>query len=206
MKTLVTKQVGLLMIALVAISVGTTYAITQSDDVVNTASSLAQGSNTQMLGHLEVIVRDSDGNIKDYRQSDNAIVRHGMAILASQTFAGLNYSQTGQVKAMQIGSGGETAPVDTDVGLNTLIGGCGRQAVSFTNETAQTVPTDLAQIAVNSTVTFLGTNCADGSIDEAAVFNDLSGGLMFARNTFSAVNLLSSDSLQLDWDFVFTDS
>ena len=81
-----------------------------------------------------------------------------------------------------------------------------------------------AQMNVTATALFYGgavsgapgaSFCATDVIQEAGIFDNSSstvgpdgfnGGLMFARNTFGSVNLGSLDTLQLDWEFTFTDS
>ena len=77
-----------------------------------------------------------------------------------------------------------------------------------------------AQMNVTARASFFGgapDNCAIASIDEAGIFDNgtslafpnpqnLDGGLMFARNTFGSVDLGALDTLQLDWEFTFTDS
>lgn len=199
MKTLVSNTTIPLLVAIVAISAGATYALTQVTDDFSIEKSAAS-----VLGHVEVVVTDENGFVKAYRQSDNAIVRHGMAIIASQVFGDINYT-SGQVHFMQIGTGGETAPTNTQTGLVTTIAGCNRVNTAWTNETA-TASGGFAQISVNGSATFQGSDCNDLSIDEAGVFTTSAGGHMFARNTFNDVDLETSDQLTLNWDFVFTDS
>ena len=202
MKTLVPKSTLPVLIAIVAVAIGGTYALTSAsyDDIS------VQKSGAHLVGHLELIVTDENGFIKDYRQSDNQIVRDGMAIIASQVFGDINYTQ-GPVHFMDIGTDGETLPDDYDLTLSSAVGGsCARQNVTWTNETAVDAGGDLAQISVNGTATFQGSDCAANSIDEAGVFTSLVGGEMFARNTFNDVDLEASDQLTLNWDFVFTDS
>ncbi|MEX0639710.1 MAG: hypothetical protein WEB28_00410 [Nitrosopumilaceae archaeon] len=74
-----------------------------------------------------------------------------------------------------------------------------------------------AQMNVTATRQFLGgapDNCAIPGIDEAGIFDNatsiagggFTGGYMFARNTFGSVDLGPLDTLQLDWEFTFTDS
>jgi hypothetical protein len=68
-----------------------------------------------------------------------------------------------------------------------------------------------AQMNVTATRQFLGGApdlCAINGIDEAAIYDDgtLGNGYMFARNTFGSVDLGNLDTLQLDWEFTFTDS
>jgi len=60
------------MIALVAISVGTTYAIT-SQTILNDNNPI-QASGTLMLGHVDAVVHDEAGNIVAYRQTVEEIL------------------------------------------------------------------------------------------------------------------------------------
>jgi len=70
-----------------------------------------------------------------------------------------------------------------------------------------------ARMNVTATAQFQGANCAINSIDEAGIFTSSAAacnggacGMMFARNTFGSVNLGPLDTLQLEWEFTFTDS
>ena len=64
-----------------------------------------------------------------------------------------------------------------------------------------------AQANVTAQAQFTGGNCAGAlTIDEAGMFNHATAGTMFARNNFGGVVLNAPDTLQLDWEFTFTDS
>jgi len=64
-----------------------------------------------------------------------------------------------------------------------------------------------AQANVTARGTFTGALCNGAlTIDEAGMFNDIAAGTMFARNNFGGVVLNTPDTLQLDWEFTFTDS
>lgn len=64
-----------------------------------------------------------------------------------------------------------------------------------------------AQANVTAQAQFTGALCNGAlTIDEAGMFNDLGAGTMFARNNFGGVVLNAPDTLQLDWEFTFTDS
>jgi len=66
-----------------------------------------------------------------------------------------------------------------------------------------------AQANVTAQAQFTGGNCNGAlTIDEAAMWNDPTqgSGTMFARNNFGGVVLNTPDTLQLDWEFTFTDS
>jgi len=66
-----------------------------------------------------------------------------------------------------------------------------------------------AQANVTAQAQFTGANCNGPlTIDEAAMWNHAvqGSGTMFARNNFGGVVLNAPDTLQLDWEFTFTDS
>jgi len=78
------KNIGLLMVTLIAISVGFTYVTVTG---INQDVELDRVSSGSLLnGNVLVRVFDEDGFIKVFRQTDNHIVVTGMEILASQLF------------------------------------------------------------------------------------------------------------------------
>lgn len=89
---------------------------------------------------------------------------------------------------------GTTGEVAGDTALQTEIttGGGARAAgtgtrvtTSVTNDTAQ------LQVTFNFTASF--------AVTESGVFNASASGTMLARKTFSAINVVSGDSLQVTW-------
>ena len=105
---------------------------------------------------------------------------------------------------------------------NTTILGVGQPAHKY--PAACVEPNCSAQMNVTAIASFLGSAGCGGapgnSIDEAGIFDNSTsttigqhglsdgngGGYMFARNTFGSVNLGVLDTLQLQWEFTFTDS
>jgi len=78
------KNIGLLMVTLIAISVGFTYVTVTG---IHQDVELDRVSTGSLLnGNVLVRVFDEDGSIKAFRQTDNHIVVTGMEILASQLF------------------------------------------------------------------------------------------------------------------------
>jgi hypothetical protein len=137
------------------------------------------------------------------------------------------------VEFMQIGTGGEYRLLHNNTDIFSPIAGCVRQTTTISNTTAQGAHkypgacTDAvgnlcsAQMNVTAVSSFLGSaSCNVNSIDEAGIFDNSTsttvgmdgggagngGGYMFARNTFGSVNLGALDTLQLQWEFTFTDS
>jgi hypothetical protein len=148
-----------------------------------------------------------------------------MKIIMGQVFNGVNESYAIPVRSvthMEIGTGGGDEPNsalkwnDTDL-ANDVGGACARQPVALDNS-SNVIPHHAGSSSCTSAVncfarfnvtlesSFSGATCGVASIDEAGVFTDLTNGLMFARNTFGSVTLNAPDTLQLNWEFTFTDS
>ena len=81
----ISRNIGLYVIALTAISVGATYALTQYTTLQSFENSPSV-SGAFMTGHVEAIVRDEGGNVIAYRQADNDITQSGLTVLAKQVF------------------------------------------------------------------------------------------------------------------------
>lgn len=120
--------------------------------------------------------------------ADNLIVNAGHAATAGQ----LNGVTTSPMTAIAIGTG-TTAAAAADTALQTEIttngGGRGaattsRVTTSVTNDTAQWV----------KTFTFTGSFAVT---EEGILDNNASGGNLLAHQVFSAVNVVSGDSLQI---------
>lgn len=203
------------LMGIAILSSGLTYAISQPQ----TTATLVQ-ETPMILGHVTAILTDSDGNIKAYRQTDNRIVDVGLDVLANQLFGNGSTTTTlaetaGTVKAMAIGTGGDTtttAFTDTDITSQATITGCanktGAANDSLFNE-GTTGPDSTSVVNMVANVTFQGSAGCNGSIREAGLFTDITGtqdGVMFARQVFTDVSVGSSDSLTLNWDILFTGS
>jgi len=215
---LATTDNRVLMAILVIASVGGTFAVVQGLDLTNLNSQSPLGPVGAMLtGNVKVIQYDEDGNIIAYRQTDNHIVKEGMEVIMAQVFRDINTT---------------TNYPNPTVGLPHPIAGCVRQTTTISNTTAQGAHkypgacTDAignlcsAQMNVTAVASFLGTaSCNVNSIDEAGIYDNSTsttvgmdaggagngGGYMFARNNFGSVNLGMLDTLQLQWEFTFTD-
>lgn len=137
------------------------------------------------------------------------------------------------IRYMQIGTGGEFRLLHNNTDIYLPIASCVRQFATITNTTAQGAhkypgacndggTLCSAQMNVTAVASFLGSaSCNVNSIDEAGIYDNSTvttvgmtnawgagngGGYMFARNTFGSVNLGALDTLQLQWEFTFTDS
>ena len=202
------------MAAVFAVGVGGTYFGMQQTNEYGANLSTSSG---MLMGHVTATVVGPDGEIKAYRQSDNAIVEQGMEIIAGQVFEGANATAGFKTVGLQAGA----SPVDA-IGIGTVGGGISSQASSITHNNCQnqtvawTTQTDngtgafsvgnIAMIGINGSATFgPSAQCADTYLEAGAFDNDTSGAI-FARNTFNSVTLGAADSLIINWNFQFNDS
>ncbi len=194
------KNIGLLMVTIVAISVGFTYvAISGVSD--STIDKVATGS--LMTGNVQVKLTDENGYIKAFRQTDNHITVTGMEILASQLFndtrgtSGLGYvaqgwrnftdsvpnspatpgtNTGGTIKYMNIGNGSDPL-LHSDRQLHAQIDdgsqrtpGCERIIAQIRNST--TTNTNRTGFDA-ATQVFGGANLAQINITAVATFDGL---------------------------------
>jgi len=78
------------MAVLVVVSVGTTYAVTQS--IVDHPNGPV---GALMTGNVKITQFDGEGNIIAYRQTSNNIVDTGMDLIIRQVFADINATTAG---------------------------------------------------------------------------------------------------------------
>ena len=222
------------MTILVIASIGGTLAFTQESQLFVQEKSAPQGA--LFTGNVKVTQFDGAGNIIAYRQSENHIVETGMQILFGQLFNTQNDTYAPGARPlshMAIGDNGEwrllyndtdmraplSGPIPTCVRVlfddidNSTEGGGGMSTTWGPDQSPTGCAAGLcaAQMNVTATATFTGANCGGTlrTIDEAGIYLDgtIPGpNEMFARNTFGSVVLSALDTLQLDWEFTFTDT
>ena len=249
---LTTANIAVIMVAIVGISVASTFAITT--EVSEYGKPNPANGAMMLASNVKVTQIDGDGNTIALRQSGNHIVTQGMEMIISQVFNQMNGTADADshpVRWMEIGHSGEWELLmnDTDLRLSAdndppISASCLRVDATFVNVT-NGLPTGdgygratiangilagnhapcqgvmplaaelggagsancAAQANVTAQAQFTGANCNGAlTIDEAAMFNDEFAGTMFARNNFGGVVLNTPDTLQLDWEFTFTDS
>jgi len=190
------KNVAILALTVVAISSGGAFAMIQDNEVPQTTS-----DDVKVLGHVEVVARNADGEIKAYRQTDNLIVTNGFECAAQDLF-GATQSGCGSIGIFdKIGVGTATAAAilgDTDIGVLASNKRIDADGVADSGQTGAVIDaTWLANTLKNGT----GTT----AIVESGLFDSItnSSGNMFARQTFTAINVGASDTLTVTWTVTF---
>jgi len=134
-------------------------------------------------GKVDIIIRDSEGRIKDERHISNLVVDTGLDFIASR-MAGTSEAV---MSHMEVGTD-NTAAAAGDASLGAAV------AASRTVLTSTTVTDN----AVAYVATF-GAGVGGGALTEAGIFNDPSAGTMLCRTVYSVVNKGASDSMTITW-------
>ena len=215
------KNTSIGMLVAVAFAVGMTGIslsggtfTSQSD----TVSSYSEGGS--ILGHIEVIHTDSEGNILSYQQTDNAIVNDGRNCTAMLLF-GQNSGCTagtasglGKYTVIGISNGSALAATTANTVLPAEITvGDGLNAVAgsldtFTNSTGNSDP---AVQRITNQFTYSSTASQTGNVINAAgLFNQTGLGAdrgVFAMKNFpSSVTMNPGDQLTVNWDITIDGS
>lgn len=169
-----------------------------------------------MTGHVETIVTDAMGNVKEYRQSDNLIVNNGENCVSKLLFtADAGGSTTTGVCTgaltqgfTVIAIGNNTSPAGN---TNSTLGaehttaagapsGLLRKTATTITLTNSTAATGISQATALLEATFTN-NGGSNVVSESGLFNstDLNTDGMFARQSFTGVSLNSGDSLTVRW-------
>ena len=174
-----------------------------------------------MMGHLQVETFDKDGNLKDYRQTDNAVVDDGEQCISKMLFgttqasagrgqysgtSACTGSLTGAWDVIAIGTD-STAAADTQVILlNETSSSDGLERGVATTKT-WTNGTGSTTTKIVMSKTFTSDSPRDHTIQESGLFNSttVAGSGMLARQTFSGVTLSDGDSITVTWTFTVGD-
>jgi hypothetical protein len=200
------------LVAIVAVATGLVGYFSTSAEVSPATSFATSGL---LSGHLTLEVRDSDGNLKAYRESDNVIVANAENCVSKALFAPARYSAGGSTAgASDHCSGAITQPFafialgtgttqeqndDNDMQAQTALGGLEITLGSI----AQTNSTGALDEAASTLIEHTFTNTSGGSVNisEAGLFNstDTATNGMLAHKVFAAVSLADDDQLTVKW-------
>jgi len=138
----------------------------------------------RLKGEIEFFVRDKYGRLKYYRVIKNLIVNAGLSEII-KLIGGLGGTP---FRYIAIGTG-TTSPSATDTALE------GEVARASASVSQVTTDVDGDTLQLEATFSF----SASYSITESGVFNADSDGVMLARQTFPAINVVSGDQLTVRW-------
>ena len=210
------KNLAVIMMAAVAISAGGAFAFTQ-----NIQTPQGPSEKGGILGHITLVVKDEDGNIKAYRQTDNKVVDNGLKALVRLIHQGANNLETlsknstsaGSFTVIGVGTGSSTAPSQNQrvlesqrankIGIST--------PSPYTSTSTTNVTSTCCGVQIQATWPagkLANATSNPASIVEAGLFDNVanasSSSNMFARQTFGSISIGTSDTLQVTWTISYT--
>lgn len=142
----------------------------------------------KLKGHLDIVLTNSQGEVKDHLSVPNLVVTTGRNYIASRMAS----NASPLMSHMAIGSG-TTTPVIADTTLESQLA-------------RVTLTSTLASANVVTYQANFPAGTGTGAITEAGIFNDATTGDMLCRTTFAVVNKASDDSLSITWTVSNTSS
>jgi hypothetical protein len=141
--------------------------------------------NLKLSGQLNIVLKDSAGNIKKDLVVKNLVVNAGLAYIVSR----MTGTDKSVMSHMSLGSGAAT-PAAGDTDLGTVLGSretLDSTTISWTN--------DEKVVYVSS----FEAGDATGAVTEAGIFNASSSGDMLCRTVFPVVNKAADDTMSVTW-------
>lgn len=148
-----------------------------------------------MKGKLTVQQRNKTNQIVAEFSADNNIVLSGRDLVAKLFIN----EQIAPISHVAVGTGTTQVDPKTDTNLNTELF---RKAITKIVPTQDLTKTDGGRIKVKIT-TELDFNEANGALTEAGLFNANTGGVMYNRVVFPAINKTNDFKLTLIWEILF---
>lgn len=211
--------------AIVVGMVGTNLPFSQSLGIAEKTSTSADADGIKILGHVTSVVKDSDGNIKTYRQTDNVVVNSGKDCVSKLLFGGgavRGAAGTGVCKGANtapwtvIGIGNRTGNVAATVAQDnfTLSQESTTSGNSFNARTLgtldftngnQTGSSGSSTVKVTSTFgPISGIRSAGLYVVSSGLFNNTAqstpnAGGLFAAQTITPILVNNGDSLTIAW-------
>ena len=143
-------------------------------------------------GWIKIDHLDNHGNLIETVETPNVITNVGFTEVAGLFCSDVKASYTA-FDYLSVGTGVTAATyTDTTLGAEVTDSGLARAAATGTLVTVN-VTNDTAQFVKSFSVS--GTK----AVTESGIFNAASAGKMLCRQTFSAINVVSGDTLQITW-------
>ena len=179
------------------------------------SSTMEAGS---LMGHIEIIHTDENGNIISYQQTDNAIVNEGrnctvMALFGPGSNSVCDDHSPGPYTVVGIGNG--TLPslsgltTQTDLGSEIADNNMARANAVVTVSQVSAATTDEGNAVARVSAVFTWQGATTNTVNQAGLFNQtaISGDSTFAIKDFpSAVAMNTNDQLTVNWDITIAGS
>ena len=199
-----------MLVAIVAVASGGFFTLVEQDVQATPSGTSEQG---QIIGHVTLVLTDEDGNIKSYRQTDNAVHDDGFNQIIDDAFGSTACSgcqvTTADFDVIGIGTGTPGATSTNELGT-PLYNTSTCDKIADVTGAASTTDTFVVTISASfggggSTADRDDAAC-QVAVTEAGLFNSATDatGEMFAAQGFAAINIVSAtDILTVTWELTF---
>lgn len=144
----------------------------------------------KMVGQVNLVLKDKDGNVKEEREIKNLVVNTGLAFIISR-MAGTSKAV---MSHMALGSS-TTAAAAGQTDLISMLGA--REAIDSTTISG----TNNEKIVY---VSSFEAGDATGAVTEAGIFNAATAGDMLCRTVFPVVNKQADDTMAITWSLTLS--
>lgn len=208
------RNLAMILMGVVVMSTSGVYSLTQS---VPTQTNTGTTEQPVVLGHLELVTKDKDGDIKAYRQTDNLVVSNGLNSTINDLFgSALQTTSAATVKTFDyVGVGtSNTAVAYTDKILTAQVSNRQLGTVTAINAGggtgmgAQIVASWAAGKLANATQTTTTVQEA-GLFDAGNTSNTITSAManMYAHQVITpGIALGTGDTLTVTWKITFSHS
>jgi len=139
----------------------------------------------KLTGELQIVLRDSNGNIKEQKTVPNLVVTAGKVVISSR----LTSNTTSVMTHMALGTSTLAAVASDTTLLEEIVD----------SRVPLTVPGGTATANVVTFSSTFSPGVGTGALTEAGIFNDSLAGSMLCRTVFSVVNKDVGDTLTINW-------
>jgi hypothetical protein len=146
----------------------------------------------KMRGEVGIVLKGSDGSVKETRNIKNLVVNTGLAYIISRMVG----TSKNVMSHMGLGAG-TTAAAAGDTALESALGS--RIALDSTTIAG----------ANNEKVVYVATFAAGagtGAVTETGIFNAVTSGDMLCRTVFAVVNKAADDTMEITWTITLSAS
>ncbi len=204
--TTLNKNLAMVLIAVVVVSTGGVLAFTENTQPQQTASSL-NGQPT-VMGHIELVAKDSQGNIIAYRQTDNTVMSNGKNATSNVLFGTTQSTTNPTINKFNFIGVGTNSTAGSYINTHLLqqgnkINAAGAGTTNILNGGGSGMG---AQIQGTWAANRLQNGSGTVAIVEAGLFDGFANNTsnMYARQTFGAINVAAADTLQVTWKITFS--
>lgn len=209
------KNIGMLTAVVFAVGIAG-FSFSDSASLLQNNTPASTMESGALMGHIEIIHTDKDGNILSYQQTDNAIVNEGRNCTAVALFGPLANTvcddhTPGPYNVVGIGNGSALSVDTTASALNGEIADNNMAradgVVTVSEESNASTHTGTAVARVSSVFTWQGATA--NVVSQAGLFNQTSttDDSTFAMKDFpSDVTMNTNDQLTVNWDITIDGS